>query len=159
MRSRIAILTFATVVGACANPGAEEAFTAPFQLPDHEWEEVFDDERYTVSIDLAHVSPGPVEDSVEVWYETLHKASRQYEGRAWNREVIRSQVRCEPVSFRTVLTTIFLDHSPPIAQVGPTAEELPSLEWRQAGIGSVDEAAFTATCQLLREHGLLGPQV
>lgn len=142
-------LLFVILAGtSCASAGTR--FVRPFELPDHEWAPVYADESFVVSLDVAHVSPGPEDDSLAVWYETRHLEMREHEGSPWNREVIHSLLRCDPLSFKTVRTTIFLEHGPPIAQIGGLMAEVLGRPWRPAGPGSVDEGAMRGACEVVQ---------
>jgi|SRR5688572_7386375 hypothetical protein len=137
------------LMAATGCAGARTGFVTPFALRDHQWRQVYADTSYVVSLDVAHVSGGPEKDSLAVWYETRHLAMRKHEGKPWNREIIRSLLRCEPLSFKTVLTTIFLGDGPPIAQVGGSEADVREKPWRPVGPDTVDEAAMQGACKLL----------
>jgi hypothetical protein len=146
--TRAGVLLVAVACVACGSTRSQ--LITPYELSDHEWRRLYTDQSYVVSLDVEHVNPGPEDDSVAVWYETRHLAEREHEGQPWNREVIHSLLRCEPLSFKTVLTTIFLDQGPPIAQIGGRIEDILDQPWRPVGPGSVDEGAMRAACSLLQ---------
>ena len=138
-----------TVAGCAPKP----RFVEPFELTNHEWQQVYSDSAYTVSLDVANVAAGPEESSVSVWYQTRHLTMKKHEGKDWNREVIHSYLRCEPLSFKTVLMTIFLEHGEPVAQIAKSPAELSKEDWRPVIQGSVDEGSLKMACELLREKG------
>lgn len=144
---QVGYLCVLLVGSGCAS--ARTGFVTPFALRDHQWRQVYADTTYVVSLDVAHVSPGPEEDSLAVWYETRHLAMREHEGKPWNREIIRSLLRCEPLSFKTVLTTVFLDDGPPIAQIGGREADVREKPWRPVRPDTVDEAAMRGACKFL----------
>ena len=135
---------------AIACRSARSEFITPLELSDHAWHQVYADTSFVVSLDLAHVSGNPQKDSVAVWYETRHLAMREHEGKPWNREIIRSLLRCKPLSFKTVLTTIFLNNGPPVAQIGGVQADVGTKPWRPVLPNSVDEAAMRGACQVLQ---------
>ena len=141
------LLVLLTVIGCVS---ARSEFVTPFKLSDHAWRQVYADTSFVVSLDLAHVSGVPQTDSVAVWYETRHLAMREHEGKPWNREIIHSLLRCEPLSFKTVLTTIFLNDGPPVAQIGGVQADVRTKPWRPVLRDSVDEAAMRGACRILQ---------
>ena len=148
MTRTIGFLFLLLPVIGCASARSE--FVTPFELSDHSWHQVHADTSFVVSLDLVHVSGAPQMDSVAVWYETRHLAMREHEGKPWNREIIRSLLRCEPLSFKTVLTTIFLNDGPPVAQIGGVQADVRTKPWRPVLPDSVDEAAMRGACQVLQ---------
>lgn len=151
---QVGYLCVLLIGNGCASARSE--FVTPFALDDHKWRQVYADTSYVVSLDIAHVNPGPEDDSLAVWYETRHLAMRDHEGKPWNREIIRSLLRCEPLSFKTVLTTIFLENGPPIAQIGGRAADVREKLWRPVGPDTVDEAAMRGACKLLKSTTVPG---
>src|SRR5215213_8150977 len=75
-------------------------FVAPFEMAEPEWRPLYSDSAYATALDVAHVFPGPEKDTLEVWYENRHRVMRDEGGKPWNREVIHSLLRCEPLSFK-----------------------------------------------------------
>jgi hypothetical protein len=148
VRSR-AIVVAICVVGSAACSAGGPALVTPFELSNHEWRQVYLDAQYQVSVDVANVRPGPEPDSLEVWYQTRHLEPREYNGVPWNREVIHSLLRCDPLSFKTVLTTIFLDDGPPVAQIGGDLASVADNDWRPTASGSVDEGAMRGACSTI----------
>jgi hypothetical protein len=148
MTGKIGFLFLILTLNGCAK--ARSKFVAPFELPDHAWHQVYADSSFVVSLDLAHVSGVRQKDSAAVWYETRHLAMREHEGKPWDREIIRSLLRCEPLSFKTVLTTIFLKDGPPLAQIGGAEADVRTKPWRPVLPNSVDEAAMRGACQVLQ---------
>jgi hypothetical protein len=130
-------------------------YISPMEMPDPEWRVVYADDAYSISIDVAHVVPGPEPDSLDVWYQTRHAAMRDEAGKPWNREVIHSLLRCAPISFKTVMITVFLDGGPPVAQGGGTVADVASKPWKPVQPGTPDEGSLKAACAVLREAGHL----
>lgn len=103
--------TAPVVLAATGCDWPDRATTADGPAPGRK--QVFKDADYQVSLDTAHIERGP-EDSYLVWYETVHGALREDDGQPWNREIIRSYLRRDPLSAKTVRITMFLNDAPAI---------------------------------------------
>lgn len=141
----LALLGAAAVV-SCATP---LALVQPVALSDHRWEEVYRDEEFVVSLDVAHIEDGPEPGTFAVWYRTDRLVMQEEDGEPWNREVIRSLLRCSPVEFKTVRVTVFLDDGPPVAQIGGTLEDVSDEPWRAVVPESIDAASMRDACALI----------
>jgi len=86
-----------------------------------------------------------------VWYETIHATLREHDGQPWNREIIRSYLRCEPLSFKTVRITIFLNDGPAVAQEGGDPQDVAGQPWKDA-TARVDKAAMSRACEIITEQ-------
>jgi hypothetical protein len=117
-------------------------------VAEHHWQVVYRDARYEVSLDTANVEAGPGGGSL-VWYQTRHSEPRDEAGRLWNRELIRSLLRCEPLSFKTVRITVHLDDGPVVAERGGKLADVRDEPWRPVGSPSVDEAAMSQACAVI----------
>jgi len=120
------------------------------------WEELYRDDFFVVSLAVAHVGAGPEPDAFAVWYRTDRLEMQFEDDRAWNREIIRSLLRCDPVQFKTVRVTVFLDEGPAVAQEGGSMAEAAAIEWREAIPGSIDAASMEAACAKVAGRG--GPR-
>jgi hypothetical protein len=112
------------------------------------WIEVFRNSDYGVMVDTVNVGRRR-DGTYVVQYETWHLHGEVDEGRRFNREVIRSELRCAPIGFRTIEVTLFLDHGPALSR-RPGDGAAPGSPWRVPGATSVDLAAMRATCRILR---------
>ncbi len=136
------------VLGATACDQPDRAMTE--DRPAHRWQQVFKDADYQVSLDTAHIERGP-DDSYLVWYETVHATLREHDRRPWNREIIRSDLRCEPLSFKTVRITIFLNEGPAVAQQGGDPQDVADQPWKDA-TARVANAAMSRACEIIRDQ-------
>jgi hypothetical protein len=136
------------VLGAIACGQPDRATTEDWLA--HGWHQVFKDADYQVSLDTAHIERGP-DDSYLVWYETVHATLRGHNGRPWNREIIRSYLRCDPLSFKTVRITIFLNDGPAVAQEGGDPQDVADQSWKDA-TAPVDKVAMTRACEIIIEQ-------
>lgn len=135
----------AVVLGGCT-AGASSDLVHPVRVADPVWEELYRDDLFFVSLDVAHVDPGPEPDTFAVWYRTDRLETQFEDEQPWNREIIRSLLRCDPVQFKTVRITVFLDDGPPVAQEGGSMAEAARVEWRDPVLESIDEASMEGAC-------------
>lgn len=138
---------------------AQAAFTLSGSVsaqdqPAHRWQELYKDASYHVFLDTANVE-AQAGDAYLVWYQTIHATLREHDGEPWNREIIRSFLRCEPVSFKTVHITIFLDDGPPVATEGGDLEDAVDQPWNEA-TASVDRPAMKRACEIIRARARRG---
>ncbi len=136
------------VLGATACDQPDRATTE--DRPAHSWQQVFKDADYQVSLDTAHIEPGP-DESYLVWYETVHATLREYEGQPWSREIIRSYLRCNPLSAKTVRITIFLDDGPAVVHDSGDPQDLADQPWWDV-TARVDKAAMSRACEIIRDQ-------
>lgn len=115
----------------------------------HKWAQVFKDAEYQVSLDTAHIEPIP-EGGYLVWYETQHARPKVEAGKRWNREIIRSLLRCDPLSFKTVRITVHYGDGPSVARRGGEIEDVADKPWKPVIPGSVDEGAMGTACAIIR---------
>ena len=142
------ILLVALTIASVSCAGRAE-FVQPVELTNHRWQEVYQDEEFRVSLDLAHIEEGLEPDTFAVWYQTQRFVMQEEDGEPWNREVIRSLLRCTPLEFKTVRVTVFLDDGPPVAQVGATLEDISDQPWRAVIPESIDAASMKGACALI----------
>ncbi len=103
-----------------------------------------------MSLDVANVAEGPEPNTYAVRYQTERFVMQDEDGEPWNREVIRSLLQCQPLEFKTVRVTVFLDAGPPVDQVGGSVEDIAEEPWR-AVRASIDAASMEGACSLIAE--------
>ena len=141
----ILLLTSALVLGSagCAlrnQPSQDEN--------SHDWRLVYHDAAYQVSLDSSHIelqSGG----AYLVWYQTRHAAPKVEAGQPWNRELIRSLLRCDPLLFKTVRITLHYDAGPVVAARGGDLVAVADTPWKSPTAGSVDEEAMREACVVI----------
>ncbi|MGH7575677.1 MAG: hypothetical protein ACREM1_11220 [Longimicrobiales bacterium] len=115
----------------------------------HRWQELYEDASCHFFLDTANVEEGRPGNAYLVSYQTIHGKRREHDGVPWNREIIRSLLRCEPVSFMTVHITIYLDDGPPVAREGGDLEDVVDQPWKEAA-ASVDRPAMKRAREIIR---------
>jgi hypothetical protein len=120
------------------------------ELPVHQWAQVYTDSLYRVSFDTAHVrrDGGGV---FLTWIETRHAQVEREGGRAFDREVIRNFLRCDPLSFKNVGVMLSLDDGPVVVWRGGDVRAAWRRPWKPTIPGSVDEGAMSRQCAMLGE--------
>lgn len=114
----------------------------------HRWTILFVDSAYRVSLDTANVVRRS-DGSYSVTYETWHVRGETDAGLAFNREEVRSLLRCAPLGFRTLQVSLFLNAGPPL-RVQPGDGAPSRSPWRVPRPGSVDLAVMRHACQLIQ---------
>ncbi len=134
------------VIG-CSRPGSATSE----QHGSHAWLQLYMDADYRVSIDTADMTP-TAEGAYLVWYETKHTSPKVEAGRPWNREIIRSLLRCDPLSFKTVRITVHYDDGPVVAAIGGDVADVASKPWKPVVSPSVDEATMRPACVFIAQR-------
>ena len=136
---------------ACDAPERGESVDSPV----HQWQQVYKDSDYQVSLDTANIELIP-DDAYLLWFETRHATTRVHDGEPWNRELIRSFLQCEPfLSFKTVRMSVFHDDGPLVAQQDGTKDVF-DQPWEPVRSPSVDEGAAEGACAILGDRSLDG---
>jgi hypothetical protein len=120
----------------------------------HDWRLLYHDTTYEVALDSSHIERQS-DNAYLVWYQTRHATPKVEAGQPWNRELIRSLLRCDPLSFKTVRITLHYDAGPVVAARGGDVADVASEPWKPVTSGSVDEAALREACVVisgLQEH-------
>lgn len=144
----LALLLLSVLGSFCGRPRGPRAEAEPR----HEWRQAYGDSNYQVSVDTAHIERAP-EGAYLVWLETKHASLQTEFGKPWNREIIRSLLRCAPLSFKTVRVTLQYNDGPVIAAEGGDVASVADRPWKPVIPRSVDEARMSGACALISRAG------
>jgi hypothetical protein len=114
------------------------------------WVQVYASDEHWVALDTAHAARNS-DGSWLVWFETRHAAEREQDGRRFNRERIRSLLRCEALAFKTVHVAMTLDDGPVVYERGGTLDDASRAPFRTVRPGTVDLPSMTRACALLNK--------
>ncbi len=131
----------------CSRPGNATSQ----QHGSHAWLQLYMDADYRVSLDTADMTP-TAQGAYLVWYETKHTSPKVEAGKPWNREIIRSMLRCDPLSFKTVRITVHYDDGPVVAAIGGDVADVASKPWKPVVSPSVDEATMRPACAFIAQR-------
>lgn len=149
---------FAFLLAACLTMplGAQNGATgrpsaiAPFDPP---WARVFTDPAFQIALDTSRVDRRGAQ-SYLVWMQTRwatpHRGATRRTPSPFNRELIHTFLRCDPVAYKTARTVVSLDDGPPVDSVGAGVEAARRGAWRAADPRSADAAAGAAACTILQ---------
>ena len=131
----------------CSRPGNATSQ----QHGSHAWLQLYIDADYRVSLDTADMTP-MAQGAYLVWYETKHTSPKVEAGKPWNREIIRSLLRCDPLSFKTVRITVHYNDGPVVAAIGGDIADVASKPWKPVVSPSVDEATMRPACAFIAQR-------
>jgi len=120
------------------------------------WVTVARDHDVTVALDTAH-SNQDIDSSIEVWYRTEHRRPRSRAGRAWNREITLSLLRCDLMAFKTVMADYFDVDGNAVARQRASKIDVIRQPWRPVPRGSLEEMAAQAGCRYFGHASMAGP--
>jgi hypothetical protein len=112
------------------------------------WALLLADSTYRVSLDTASIARRS-DGSYAVLYETWHVRGETDAGLTFNREEVRSLLRCDPLGFRTLQVSLFLNHGKPL-RVQPGDGASSHSPWRTPGRGSVDLSVMRRACAVIK---------
>jgi len=119
------------------------------------WYVVFADSELTIALDTSRVSR--VDSSTyRLWLKTRWAAprngTRKHTSSPFNREMIRTYLRCSPVAYKVIGTVVSLDDGPPLDSmvVGDRRARLGA--WNVAKPRSADVGAGENACRLLHRR-------
>ncbi|HYC49983.1 MAG TPA: hypothetical protein VEB19_02625 [Gemmatimonadaceae bacterium] len=116
------------------------------------WVVIARDAHYDVEIDRARTKTGRMASQgrwvnvVETWYRTSHKLPRLHKGKEFDREVVRSVVRCDNLTFKVASIAMSRGNGRPITRQVTSGEELYRQRWRPVERGTTEEIAAQAAC-------------
>jgi hypothetical protein len=88
-----------------------------------------------------------------VWMQTRWAAprygSRKRTPLPFNREMIRTYLRCDPIAYKVVGTVVSLDDGPPVDSVIVGEKAASAGNWKDAEPGSADAGAGKGACAIL----------
>jgi hypothetical protein len=123
--------------------------TGSVAAPGGEWLRVYTDTAFTVALDTSRVER-IANNAFLVWFETRWARPHQTQAPGpFNRETIRTILRCRPVAYKTVHVSVSLDAGPVVAEQGGTVADAERQEWKVPAPDSADEHSFVAACAAL----------
>ena len=133
--------------------GAPQAFTAP-------WSTVFFDSAFRIGLDTSRVER-VADDVYLIWLQTRWSAPRRGSTKTtatpFNRELIRTFLRCNPTQYKVVQTVVSLNDGPPIDSVGVGLAATKAGKWTSPSHGSADIGAGDRACAILRHRVASAP--
>ena len=117
-----------------------------------DWVRVARDPNYDISISPGHIrrtfvgSRETEHEAIEVWYKTDHKKPHLHNGKAFNREIVKSILLCDSLWFKVESVDMAMGGAPPISEQRATPDEVDRQPWRRVERGTTEEAAAQAAC-------------
>jgi hypothetical protein len=150
--ARSVCLLLLTFPGAAAAQlsSSRPASPTPFAAP---WQAVFTNPDLSVGLDTSRVERV---DSVtyRVWMQTRWAAARfgsqKRTASPFNRELIRTYLRCNPTAYRVVGTVVSLDDGPAVDSIVVGDDAARARAWSVAEPQSADAGAGDRACAILR---------
>jgi hypothetical protein len=122
---------------------------ARFNAP---WLIVFSDSAFQIALDTSRVTRVEA-NSYLLWMQTRWLVPRsgaiKRTPSPFNRELIHTFLRCEPVAFKVARTVVSLDDGPTIDSTGAGVVAARRSAWHSSNPGSADAAAGIGTCRIL----------
>ncbi|HUQ84471.1 MAG TPA: hypothetical protein VM076_25175 [Gemmatimonadaceae bacterium] len=145
----VSTTAFAQAGKAPLAPAVPRAFTAP-------WQKVFADTELSIGVDTSRVER--VDGSTyRVWLQTRwatpRSGSRKETPSPFNRELIRTYLRCGSTAYKVVSTVVSLNDAPAIDSVVVNDRAAWAGTWNVAKPQSADAGAGEGACAILRARG------
>jgi hypothetical protein len=119
------------------------------------WAMVFRDSAFQIALDTSRVERIDA-DSYLVWMQTRWRVPRRGSTKRtpspFNRELIHTFLRCQPVAYRVAQTVVSLNGGPAIDSIGSGVDSARQADWHPASAGSADAAAGAEACRVLNRR-------
>ena len=140
------VLPATTVAQAGKDAGSPAAFASPWQI-------VFANAALTIGLDTSRVER-LADSTFRVWLQTRWAAPRTGSQKRtpspFNRELIRTYLRCNPTQYKVVSTVVSLNDGPAIDSVVVGDSAAWAGSWVLAAPQSADAGAGDRACAILR---------
>jgi hypothetical protein len=119
------------------------------------WVTIFTDPDFQIALDTSRIERVDA-DGYLVWMQTRwvtpRNGSTKRTSSPFDRELIHTFFKCDPIAYEVVRTVVFLDDGPPIDSVGADLQPARARAWRTARPGSADLGAGSAMCEIVRRR-------
>jgi hypothetical protein len=116
------------------------------------WMQVARDANYTISIDTARIEVPEHRQWYVVWYRTEHAQPRLHKGKPFNRETVKSLLRCDDYSFKIASIDMSIGAGHIVATQRATADEIAKQPWRNVERWTIEETVARAACDVARQR-------
>lgn len=131
----------------------QTAMIPRFKAP---WIAVLSDSSFEIALDTSRIERADAK-SYLLWMQTRwltpRRGSTKRTPSPFNRELIHTFLRCEPLAYKVARTVVSLGDGPPIDSLGGGVDVARRAPWRSATRGSADAVAGAEACRLL-SHGV-----
>ena len=146
----VCLLVLACPAAAAAQLSGPPTPPAPFAAP---WQMVFTNVELIVGLDTSRVERVD-STTYRVWLQTRWAAasfgSRKKTPSPFNRELIRTYLRCNPTAYRVVSTVVSLNDGAAVDSVVVSDAAARATPWAVAAPQSADAGAGDTACAILR---------
>jgi len=122
---------------------------ADFDLP---WIPVFRDSAFRIALDTSRIKRVG-SNTYLLWMQTRwflpRRGGTKRTASPFNRELIHTFLRCEPLAYKVARTVVSLDDGPPVDSVGAGVAAAKRADWHPVSSGSADAGAGAQACEVL----------
>jgi hypothetical protein len=129
------------VVAGCSNAAANESKV---------WVRAAQDTNYAISIDTSRIETPEHRQWVVVWYRTDHAQPRLHKGQPFDRELVKTLLRCNDLSFKIQRVDMSSRAGHVIAGQRASTDEIAKQPWRNVERGTIEETVARQACELAR---------
>jgi hypothetical protein len=126
------------------------------------WVTVFTDPDFQIALDSSRIDRVDA-DAYLVWMQTRwvtpRNGSTKRTSSPFDRELIHTFVKCNPIAYKVVRTVVSLESGPPVDSVGTDLQTARASTWRPASPGSADLGAGRAMCGIVRRRDGAGSRL
>jgi hypothetical protein len=116
------------------------------------WLQVARDSNHKIAIDTTQIARPNHRQWYVVWYRTDHAQTSLHKGKTFNREIVKSLLRCDEMTFKIASVDMSLGANRPIARQRANPEEIAQQPWRNVERATIEEVAARATCDFARRR-------
>lgn len=150
----VLMLASSATVTAQTTAGHGSRTARRFEPP---WVTAFTDPDFQIALDTSRIERVDA-DAYLVWMQTRwvtpRNGSTKRTPSPFDRELIHTFFKCNPIAYKVARTVVVLGDGPPIDSVGTDLQTARASAWRPASPGSADLGAGRAMCGIVpRRNG------